>query len=112
MFVAVDGRPQGVGVADPIKESTAEAIRALHDDGIRIVWSQGQSHHCRGSGSKLEIDEVEADVLPEQKSKVVKRLQAGADWWQLATAERSPALAQAELESTMGTGTDVASGAG
>src|SRR6185295_6453184 len=77
MFVADNDRAVGLlGVADPIKDSTAEAIRALHEEGIRIVMLTGDNRTTAESvARKLGIDEVEADVLPEQKGEVVKRLQ-------------------------------------
>jgi Cu+-exporting ATPase len=112
MFVAVDGRPAGLlGVADPIKESTPEAISALHEEGIRIVMLTGDNRTtAEVVARKLGIDQVEADVLPEQKREVVKRLQAQG--WMVAMAgdgiNDAPALAQAHVGIAMGTGTDVA----
>jgi Cu+-exporting ATPase len=112
MFVAVDGRLSGlIGVADPIKESTARAIKALHEDGIRIVMVTGDNRTtAEAVARKLNIDEVQADVLPEQKGEVVKRFQA--DGRKVAMAgdgiNDAPALAQAQVGIAMGTGTDVA----
>src|SRR5207244_4184417 len=77
-FVSVDGQPAGlVGVSDPIKESTREAIRMLHEDGVRIVMLTGDSRTtAEAVARKLGIDEVVAEVLPEQKGEIVKGLQA------------------------------------
>jgi Cu+-exporting ATPase len=75
--VVVDGRPAGLlGVADPIKDSTPEAMRALHEEGVRIVMLTGDSRTtAEAVARKLSIDEVAAEVLPDQKASVVKRLQ-------------------------------------
>ena len=112
MFVAVDGQPAGlIGVADPIKETTAEAIQALHREGIRVVMLTGDNRTTAlAVAKKLGIDEVEADVLPEQKAAVVKRLQAGGHKVAMAGdgVNDAPALAQADVGIAMGTGTDVA----
>ena len=76
MYVVVDGRAVGlIGVADPIKESTPEAIRLLREDGIRIVMLTGDNRTTAAAvGRKLGLDEVIAEVLPDQKRNVVKRL--------------------------------------
>ncbi|HXU08550.1 MAG TPA: copper-translocating P-type ATPase, partial [Blastocatellia bacterium] len=112
MFVAVDGRAVGLlGVADPIKDSTAEAIRALHEEGIRIVMLTGDNRTTAESvARRLGIDEIEADVLPEQKGEVVKRLQKQGRMVAMAGdgVNDAPALAQAQVGIAMGTGTDVA----
>ncbi len=112
MFIAVDGKPAGfVGVADPIKESTPEAIRALHKEGIRIVMLTGDSETtARAVAKKLDIDEVVAGVLPDQKAEVIKRLQKEKHIVAMAGdgINDAPALAQAEVGIAMGTGTDVA----
>jgi len=112
MFVAVENRAVGLlGVADPIKDSTAEAIRALHEEGIRIVMLTGDNRTTAESvARKLGIDEIEADVLPEQKGEVVKRLQKQGRMVAMAGdgVNDAPALAQAQVGIAMGTGTDVA----
>jgi Cu+-exporting ATPase len=112
MFVAVDGKPAGLlGVADPIKASTSEAIQMLHQEGIRVVMLTGDSRTTAEAVARaLGIDEVEAEVLPEQKSVVVKRLQAEGRVVAMAGdgINDAPALAQAQVGIAMGTGTDVA----
>jgi Cu+-exporting ATPase len=112
MFVAVDGAYAGlVGVADPIKATTVEAIKALHDEGLRLVMLTGDSRvTAQAVASSVGIDTVEAEVLPEQKAAVVKRLQAEGRRVAMAGdgINDAPALAQAEVGIAMGTGTDVA----
>ena len=112
MFVAVDGKPAGlVGVADPIKETTPEAIRQLHEEGIRIVMLTGDSRTTANAvAKKLNIDEVVAEVLPNQKVDVVKKFQAEGRFVAMAGdgINDAPALAQAHVGIAMGTGTDVA----
>jgi Cu+-exporting ATPase len=112
MFVAVDGRAAGlVGVADPIKQSTPEAIRSLHAEGIRIVMLTGDSRTtAQAVARRLEIDDVIAEVLPDQKVEAVKRLQAEGRVVAMAGdgINDAPALAQAQVGIAMGTGTDVA----
>jgi Cu+-exporting ATPase len=112
MFVTIEGRLAGLlGVADPIKESTFEAIRMLRRDGIRIVMLTGDSRTtAEAVARKLELDEVEAEVLPDQKVDVVKRLQAEGRIVAMAGdgINDAPALAQAQVGIAMGTGTDVA----
>ncbi len=112
MFAAIDGKPAGIlGAADPIKPSTLDAIRLLHGDGLRIVMLSGDSERtARAVASKLAIDEVIAEVLPDQKREVIRRLRR--DGRQVAMAgdgiNDAPALAEAAVGIAMGTGTDVA----
>ena len=112
MLLAVDGRPAGwIAVADPIKESTPEAIRDLHSEGIRIVMLTGDSRATAQSvAKKLGIDEVEAEVLPEQKSRAVHELRSQGRVVAMAGdgINDAPALALADVGIAMGTGTDIA----
>ena len=112
VFLAVDGKPAGaIGVADPIKTSTAEAIRALHDEGLRIVMVTGDSRKtAQVVSGRLEIDEVMAEVLPQDKGEIVKRLQKEGRTVAMAGdgINDAPALAQANVGIAMGTGTDIA----
>ena len=112
MFVVVDGQAAGlVGVADPIKESTPEAIKQLHEEGIHIVMLTGDSRTTAAAvARKLNIDEVVAEVLPNQKVDAVKRFQADGRFVAMAGdgINDAPALAQAQVGIAMGTGTDVA----
>jgi P-type Cu+ transporter len=112
MFGAVDGRPAGlVAVADPIKETTPDAIRALHAEGIRIVMLTGDSATtARAVAQRLGIDEVLAEVQPGEKAQKIKELQAQGRFVAMAGdgINDAPALAQAQVGIAMGTGTDVA----
>ncbi len=112
MFVAADGKPAGlIGVADPIKASTQAAIEALHRDGMRIVMMTGDSKTtAKAVAKKLGIDEVMAEVLPDQKTAKVKELQGTGRIVAMAGdgINDAPALAQAQVGIAMGTGTDVA----
>jgi Cu+-exporting ATPase len=112
MYVAIDSQLAGLlGVADPIKASTPEALQMLRAEGIRIVMLTGDSRTTAATvARKLGIEEVEAEVLPEQKGAVIKRLQRQGR--QVAMAgdgiNDAPALAQAQVGIAMGTGTDIA----
>jgi Cu+-exporting ATPase len=112
MFVAIDGKAAGtVGVAEPIKDSTPEAIRDLHAEGVKVVMLTGDSRTtAEAVAGKLHIDQVEAEVLPYRKAEIVKQLQA--EGYIVAMAgdgiNDAPALAQAHVGIAMGTGTDVA----
>ena len=112
MFVAIDGGAAGLlGVADPIKESTPDAIRELHRDGVRLVMLTGDSRTTADAvAKKLGIDDVMAEVLPDQKADKVKRLQTEGRIVAMAGdgINDAPALAQAQVGIAMGTGTDVA----
>ena len=112
MFVAIDGKIAGlVGIADPIKPTTVEAVRALRADGIRVVMLTGDSRTtAEAVARRLAIEEVIAEVLPAEKVDTVKRLQAEGAVVAMAGdgINDAPALAQAEVGIAMGTGTDVA----
>ncbi len=112
MFLCVDGKLAGlIGVSDPVKESTSEAIRLLREEGLRIVMLTGDSRGTAAAvGRKLGIDEIEAEVLPDGKAAVVKRLQEQGRIVAMAGdgVNDAPALAQAQVGIAMGTGTDVA----
>jgi Cu+-exporting ATPase len=98
-------------VADPIKETTPEAINNLHEEGVKIVMLTGDSHTTANAvAKKLGIDEVVAEVLPDQKAEVVKRFQDKGRIVAMAGdgINDAPALAQAQVGIAMGTGTDVA----
>ena len=112
MFVAVDGRLAGiVAVADPVKATTAEAIRALHQTGLRIIMATGDNERtARAVAAKLGIDEVRADMLPESKQKLIEELRANGAKVAMAGdgVNDAPALAAADVGIAMGTGADVA----
>ncbi len=112
MFVSVDGQLAGIlGVADPIKESTPEAILQLHELGLRIVMVTGDSATtAKAVARKLGLDDVIAEVLPGRKAEIVKRFQSEGRRVAMAGdgINDAPALAQADVGIAMGTGTDVA----
>jgi Cu+-exporting ATPase len=112
MFVSVDGRLAGlVGVADPIKESTPEAVNALQREGLRVVMLTGDNQTTAEAVAKqLGLDEVIADVLPDQKAELVRKLQKEGKTVAMAGdgVNDAPALALAHVGVAMGTGTDVA----
>jgi len=112
MYVVVDGVVAGLlGVADPVKPSAPQAIRMLQEEGIRIVMLTGDNRTtAEAVAKKLGIDEIQAEVLPEQKGAVIKRLQAEGRIAAMAGdgVNDAPALAQAHVGIAMGTGIDVA----
>jgi len=112
MFVSVDGKLAGiVAVADPVKTTTAEAIRALHDSGLRIIMATGDNERtAKAIAAKLGIDEVRAGLLPEQKNALVEDLRARSAGVAMAGdgVNDAPALAAADVGIAMGTGADVA----
>jgi Cu+-exporting ATPase len=111
MFIASDGKFAGlIAVADPIKDTTLDAIQQLKKEGIRVLMVTGDNHTTAAAvAAKLGID-FEADVLPEKKAEVVKKLQAEGAIVAMAGdgVNDAPALAQANVGIAMGTGTDVA----
>jgi Cu+-exporting ATPase len=112
MFVVVDGRCGGlIAVADPIKATTLAALTQLRQDGVRIVMLTGDNRiTAQAVAGKLGIDDIEAEVLPEQKSAVVRRLRSEGRVVAMAGdgVNDAPALARADLGLSIGTGTDVA----
>ena len=112
MLVAVDGKAAGlVGVADPVRASTPEAIRLLRAEGMRLVMLTGDSRTTADAVAKqLGIDHVEAELLPNRKAEIVKRFQAEGRIVAMAGdgVNDAPALAQAQVGIAMGSGTDVA----
>ena len=115
VFLTLDDQVVGIiGVADPIKATTDEAIRRLHEEGVRVVMVTGDNRtSAQAVAVKLNLDEVVADVLPAQKAEVVKRFQSAGQKVAMAGdgVNDAPALAQADVGIAMGTGTDVAIGA-
>ena len=112
MFLAVGGKLQGlIGVADPIKATSADAVHALHAEGVRVIMLTGDNRTtAEAVAARLGIDEVIAQVLPEQKIETIKRLQSAGRFVAMAGdgINDAPALAQAQVGIAMGTGTDVA----
>ncbi len=112
MFVAVDGRSAGlIAIADPIKDSTPGALELLRREGIRLVMLTGDNRTtAQAVAAKLGIDELEAEVLPDQKNAIVRRLRAEGRVVAMAGdgVNDAPALAEADVGIAMGTGTDVA----
>jgi P-type Cu+ transporter len=112
MFVAVDGKPAGlIGVTDPVRPGTPEAIRALHQDGVRVVMLTGDNRTtAEAVAAAVGIDHVEAEVLPDQKASIVRDFQRRGVRVAMAGdgINDAPALAQADVGIALGTGTDIA----
>ena len=112
VFVVIDERPAGLlGIVDPIKESAPAAVEDLRNEGIRVIMITGDNRiTAEAVARKLELDEIRAEVLPDQKAAEIKRLQAEGRVVAMAGdgVNDAPALAQAEVGIAMGTGTDVA----
>ena len=112
MFVAIDGKPAGlIGVADPIKSSTAQAIKDMHEADMRVVMLTGDAEGtAKAVGHEIGIDEIHANVSPEDKHRVISELQASGKIVAMAGdgINDAPALAKADIGIAMGTGTDVA----
>jgi len=112
MFVAVDGKAAGlIGVADPVKPTSADAIKALHESGIHVVMLTGDAEAtAQAVGTMIGIDEIHANVSPEDKHRVISELQAAGKRVAMAGdgINDAPALAKADIGIAMGTGTDVA----
>ena len=112
MFVTVEGKVAGlISVADPVKETTPAALKALHDLGFRIMMATGDSERtAKAVAGKLGIDEIRAEVLPEDKARIIRELQAEGRKVAMAGdgVNDAPALAQADVGIAMATGADVA----
>lgn len=112
MFVVVDGSIAGlVSVADPLKATTPDALKALHKLGFRIIMATGDNERtAKAVAAKLGIDEIRADVMPEDKARIIKELQAKGHRVAMAGdgVNDAPALAQADVGIAMGAGADVA----
>ncbi|TMV10388.1 copper-translocating P-type ATPase [Ruegeria sediminis] len=112
MFVVLDGEVAGlVSVADPVKETTPAALEALHDLGFRIIMATGDNERtAKAVAERLGIDEIRADVLPEDKARIIRELQEQGRKVAMAGdgVNDAPALAQADVGIAMGTGADVA----
>ena len=112
MFVVVDGAIAGlVAVADPVKETTPAALKELHALGLRIIMATGDNERtAKAVAARLGIDEIRADVLPEDKARIIRELQEGGAKVAMAGdgVNDAPALAQADVGIAMGTGADVA----
>jgi Cu+-exporting ATPase len=112
MFVVLEGAVAGlIGVADPVKETTPQAIRDLHEQGFRIIMATGDNERtARAVAGRLGIDEIRADVLPEDKARIIRELQEEGRKVAMAGdgVNDAPALAQADVGVAMGAGADVA----
>jgi Cu+-exporting ATPase len=112
VFVVIDGRPAGLlGISDPIKESAPAAVEDLRREGMRVIMLTGDNRTtAEAVARKLKVDEIRAEVLPDQKAAEIKRLQAEGRVVAMAGdgINDAPALAQADVGIAMGTGTDVA----
>ncbi|AFK53293.1 cation transport ATPase [Tistrella mobilis KA081020-065] len=112
IYIGVDGRAAGIfAIADPVKQTTPDALTALHADGIRIVMLTGDNRTtAEAVARRIGIDEVEADVLPDRKAEIIQRLKAEGRVVAMAGdgVNDAPALAAADVGIAMGSGTDVA----